>query len=122
LGLDSGPNPARIGRFPDGAENACVLPSWRDRKTDFKEARHDHEESRRNGESGLLLQHQNLGDGSSPHEGAALPGEAGDRYVRVPAVALLLLGPAMGFFFVVFLPFIGFALVFRELAKRLRPG
>jgi hypothetical protein len=33
-------------------------------------------------------------------------------------VALLLLGPIMGFFFVIFLPLIGFALVARELTRR----
>jgi hypothetical protein len=38
--------------------------------------------------------------------------------VRVPALALLFLGPVMGFFFVIFLPFIGFALVARELGHR----
>jgi hypothetical protein len=50
-------------------------------------------------------------------DGEALPGGDRDRYVRVPAVALLFVGPVMGFLFVVFLPFIGFALVFRELAR-----
>jgi hypothetical protein len=51
-------------------------------------------------------------------EGDALPGDEADRYMRIPAVALLLLGPVMGFFFVIFLPFIGFALVARELGRR----
>lgn len=51
-------------------------------------------------------------------DGEALPGGPEDRYTRVPAVALLLLGPVMGFFFVIFLPFIGFALVARELGRR----
>jgi hypothetical protein len=51
-------------------------------------------------------------------DGGALPGGEGDRYVRVPALALLFLGPVMGFFFVIFLPFIGFALVARELGYR----
>ena len=51
-------------------------------------------------------------------DGAALPGGEGDRYVRIPAVALLLLGPVMGFFFVIFQPFIGFALVARELGHK----
>ena len=51
-------------------------------------------------------------------DGDALPGGEGDRHLRVPAVALLVLGPAMGFFFVIFLPFIGFALVVRELGHR----
>ena len=51
-------------------------------------------------------------------DGGALPGADSDRYVRVPALALLFLGPVMGFFFVIFLPFIGFALVARELGRR----
>ena len=51
-------------------------------------------------------------------DGGALPGGETDRYIRVPAVALLFLGPVMGFFFVIFLPFIGFALVARELGHR----
>jgi hypothetical protein len=51
-------------------------------------------------------------------DGGALPGGEQDRYMRVPAVALLFLGPVMGFFFVIFLPFIGFALVVRELSHR----
>ena len=51
-------------------------------------------------------------------DGGALPGGERDLYVRVPAVALLFLGPVMGFFFVIFLPFIGFALVARELGHR----
>ena len=49
-------------------------------------------------------------------DGGALPGGDDDRYMRVPALALLVFGPVMGFFFVIFLPFIGFALVARELA------
>ena len=48
----------------------------------------------------------------------ALPGGDDDRYARVPTVALLVLGPAMGFFFVIFLPFIGFALFAREIGHR----
>ena len=51
-------------------------------------------------------------------DGEKLPGGEADRYMRIPAVALLLLGPVMGFFFVIFLPFIGFALVARELGRR----
>ena len=54
-----------------------------------------------------------------PHrKDGALPGGDHDRYTRSPTVALLVLGPVMGFFFVIFLPFIGFALVVRELAHR----
>jgi hypothetical protein len=51
-------------------------------------------------------------------DGDVLPGGERDLYVRVPALALLLVGPVMGFFFVIFLPLIGFALVARELGHR----
>jgi hypothetical protein len=51
-------------------------------------------------------------------DGGALPGGDGERYVRIPAAALVVLGPVMGFLFVVFLPFIGFALVARELGLK----
>lgn len=53
------------------------------------------------------------------HDGDTLPGGEGDRYLRIPTVALLVLGPAMGFLFVIFLPAIGFALAFRELGRRI---
>lgn len=49
---------------------------------------------------------------SLPKKGGVLPGEAHTRYIRVPLVTVLLLGPIMGALFVVFLPIIGFALVF----------
>ena len=39
-------------------------------------------------------------------------------YLRVPALALLILGPVLGFLFVIFLPFIGFALAARQLGHR----
>ncbi|HUC43966.1 MAG TPA: hypothetical protein VMR65_08010 [Candidatus Sulfotelmatobacter sp.] len=52
-------------------------------------------------------------------DGAILPTGEGERYLRVPTVALLVLGPAMGFLFVIFLPAIGFALVFREAWRRM---
>lgn len=43
-----------------------------------------------------------------------LPGHARDRYVRIPTAAMLALAPLMGGLLVVFLPFVGFALVGRE--------
>jgi hypothetical protein len=51
--------------------------------------------------------------------GDTLPGGETDRYIKIPTVALLVLGPTMGFLFVIFLPAIGFALAFRELGRRL---
>jgi hypothetical protein len=55
-------------------------------------------------------------------DGGALPGGDRDLYVRVPALALIFLGPFIGFVFVIFLPFIGFALVTRELGHRAARG
>ena len=52
-------------------------------------------------------------------DGDTLPGGTTDLYVRLPTVALLVLGPAVGFLFVIFLPLIGFALTIRELGHRL---
>lgn len=46
-----------------------------------------------------------------PKEGGLLPGGPERGYLRIPALLLLLLAPAMGGLYVLFLPFIGFALV-----------
>jgi hypothetical protein len=54
--------------------------------------------------------------------GETLPGNDSDRYVRIPTVALLVLGPAMGFLFVIFLPALGFALAIRELGRKIAAG
>lgn len=42
---------------------------------------------------------------------ARLPGAREDLYLRVPAIALLVAGPALGLTYVIFLPFIGFAML-----------
>ena len=47
-----------------------------------------------------------------PKEGGVLPGEPETRYLRVPLVMMLILGPMMGALLVVFLPVIGFGLLF----------
>jgi hypothetical protein len=41
-----------------------------------------------------------------------LPGGAADRYTKVPVVAVLALAPLMGAAYVMFLPLLGFALLF----------
>jgi hypothetical protein len=46
-----------------------------------------------------------------------LPGDGGTRYVWIPTLLMLLLAPVMGGLFVVFLPFVGFALLFMALGK-----
>jgi hypothetical protein len=43
-------------------------------------------------------------------DGGQLPGGRGDRFLRVPVLAVLMLLPMLGGLFVVFLPVIGFAL------------
>ncbi len=51
-----------------------------------------------------------------------LPGSEGQRYTRVPVWAVLCLAPVLGGLFVVFLPFIGFALVFMHLGRMMLAG
>jgi hypothetical protein len=46
-----------------------------------------------------------------------LPGADGQRYLRVPVLAVVLLAPVLGGLFVMFMPFIGFALVFQHLGR-----
>ena len=52
----------------------------------------------------------------------ALPGGPGQAYVRVPAVGMLVLAPLLGLSFVVFLPFVGFALVARQVGRKMMKG
>lgn len=52
-----------------------------------------------------------------PAEGGMLPGGSERRYLRVPVVALLLLGPIMGGLFVGFLPFIGVYLLVKNIYR-----
>jgi hypothetical protein len=51
-----------------------------------------------------------------------LPGANGQRYLRVPVLAVLLLAPVLGGLFVMFMPFIGFALVFQHLGRLMFSG
>lgn len=53
-----------------------------------------------------------------PRQGGILPGGAGDRYLKTPVVALLVLAPLMGAVYAMFLPFIGFAMLFAFLGKK----
>lgn len=52
-------------------------------------------------------------------QGGLLPGEAHERYARVPVLAMLLVAPIMGALYVFFLPFIGVAMVLDYVARRL---
>lgn len=49
-----------------------------------------------------------------------LPGTAKNEYVKVPTVVLLAVAPLYSATYVLFLPFIGFALFFREMAKKVK--
>jgi len=51
--------------------------------------------------------------------GDTLPGGDSVRYIRVPTLGLVLLGPVMGALFVMFLPLIGFAMLFAAVAKKI---
>jgi hypothetical protein len=54
-----------------------------------------------------------------PRQGGLLPGVGADRYLKVPMVAMLGLAPLMGGLYVMFLPFIGFAMVLGWAARQL---
>ncbi len=51
--------------------------------------------------------------------GGTLPGTAGDRYMKVPMIAFLFIAPVMGGLYAFFLPFIGFAMLFAFLGRKL---
>jgi hypothetical protein len=53
-----------------------------------------------------------------PKDGGLLPGHPEDRYLKLPVLVLLALAPLMGGLFVIFLPFIGFALVALALGRK----
>jgi len=55
-------------------------------------------------------------------EGAVLPGDASQGYVRIHWAVALFLAPVLGGLFVVFLPFIGFAMLFEWMFQRLAGG
>ncbi|HEY3380344.1 MAG TPA: hypothetical protein VGK32_01170 [Vicinamibacterales bacterium] len=53
-----------------------------------------------------------------PKPGGILPGGMEQQYIKVPIVALLVLAPLMGAVYAMFLPFIGFAMLFMFLGKK----
>jgi len=55
-------------------------------------------------------------------QGGVLPGDGQDRYTRIPVVAMLLVAPFMGAAYVLFLPFIGIAMVVDFVARRMGRG
>jgi hypothetical protein len=50
--------------------------------------------------------------------GGVLPGDAADRFLRVPAALLFVFAPLMGAAYAIFLPFIGIAMVAQYLTKK----
>jgi hypothetical protein len=46
-----------------------------------------------------------------------LPGSREDQFVRVPAAGMLALAPLLGLSFVMFLPFVGFAMVLTQIGR-----
>jgi hypothetical protein len=55
-------------------------------------------------------------------ERGPLPGTATNRYLRVPALAMLVVGPVLGLVYAMFLPFIGLYMVARLLVEKLALG
>lgn len=55
-----------------------------------------------------------------PREGAALEGGEAAKYVRIPAILVLVLAPIMGAAYAMFLPFIGFAMLAMYLTGKLK--
>lgn len=54
---------------------------------------------------------------TSVERAGALPGKVAEHYRRVPMLVMLLIAPLLGLAFVIFLPFIGFAVMLRLLAE-----
>lgn len=88
-------------------------------------------------EPGLYFNIRQLSFKSVEDDHATLPGTPADTYRRVPLLAMLVVGPVLGLVYVVFLPFIGTAMVLwllgtkaaelaaaaaRETVRVLRPG
>ena len=48
-----------------------------------------------------------------------LPGNKANRYLKAPPIVMVLMGPVIGFFYVLVLPFIGMAMILTILARRL---
>jgi hypothetical protein len=55
-------------------------------------------------------------------KGGPLPGNETNQYVRIPTLAMIVFAPLMGASFVVFLPFVGFAMVADFLGKKAGAG
>jgi hypothetical protein len=52
------------------------------------------------------------------NESDPLPGASDERYVKIQPIAMIVLGPIMGLMYVIFLPFISFAMVLGLVASK----
>lgn len=68
-------------------------------------------------EPGLYVNTRNFRVTSMDNRGP-LPGADGERYRRVPMLVMLAIAPLLGLAFVIFLPFIGFAMVAKLLGEK----
>lgn len=55
-------------------------------------------------------------------EGGTLPGDPTHAFVKIPILLMLAVAPLMGALYVVFLPILGFALLFQQLGKKVAAG
>jgi hypothetical protein len=63
----------------------------------------------------------NLGNGERAVLGSEgiLPGNSRSTYLKAPAIVMVLMGPIVGFFYVLILPFIGMAMILTVLARQI---
>ena len=63
----------------------------------------------------------NLGNGERAVLGVegVLPGNSRSTYLKAPAIVMVVMGPILGFFYVLVLPFIGMAMILSVLARQL---
>jgi hypothetical protein len=63
----------------------------------------------------------NLGNGERAVLGSegVLPGTSRSTYLKAPAIVMVLMGPVLGFFYVLILPFIGMAMILTVVASQI---
>lgn len=63
----------------------------------------------------------NLGNGERAVLGSegVLPGNSRSTYLKAPAIVMVLMGPVIGFFYVLILPFIGMAMILTVAARQI---
>jgi hypothetical protein len=71
---------------------------------------------------GFYLNTRSAGLTAIGAKGGILEGPEGTWHLRVPAVLMLVLAPALGALYVVFLPLVGFAMLFRHLGGKAAEG